>query len=97
MRLGWFFDHGIGLMGPLFLLAYGLLAILRPGIVSWVQKAYPGRELDTPAAHSFTKVLGAMVSAFAALRGASHAEKPFPSSRCMSQSEIALRSAPSGN
>ena len=68
MRLGWFFDHGIGLIGSLGFLANGLLGILRPDIVlSQLEKAYPGRELDTPAARSFITFFGAMFCGVAAL------------------------------
>jgi hypothetical protein len=67
MKLRWFFDHGIGLIGPLFFLAYSLVPILRPDIaLRWLEKAYPGRDLDTPDAYRFTKSLGVLLFACAA-------------------------------
>jgi hypothetical protein len=63
----WLTGHAIGLVGGLFLLTYGLLALLRPDVVlRWVGSAYPDYDLAqrNPSLHHFVRGLGAFVAAF---------------------------------
>lgn len=68
MKLASSSGNAIGLVGPLFLLAYGLVAIVRPDIIAAaIQAAQPRRasELETPAVYRFLRIVGALVAAFA--------------------------------
>jgi len=63
----WLTGHVIGLVGGLFLLTYGLVALLRPDVVpSWVGSAYPDYDLAQRNAsiQHFVRGLGAFVAAF---------------------------------
>jgi hypothetical protein len=63
----WLAGHVIGLVGGLFLLTYGLVALLRPDMVlRWVGSAYPDYDLGqrNPSVQHFVRGLGAFVSAF---------------------------------
>jgi hypothetical protein len=65
--IDWLSGHAIGLFGGLFLLTYGLVALLRPDVVlRWVRSAYPDRDLGerNPSVQGFIRVLGVFVSAF---------------------------------
>jgi len=63
----WLTGHVIGLLGGLFLLTYGLIALLRPDVViRWVGSAYPDYDLGerNPSVQHFVRGLGVFVSAF---------------------------------
>jgi|SRR5579883_183023 len=63
----WLNRHAIGLVGGLFLLAYGLLSLLRPDVVlRWVASAYPDYDLGerSSSVEQFVRVLGAFLFAF---------------------------------
>jgi hypothetical protein len=63
----WLTGHIIGLVGGLFLLMYGLVALLRPDVVlRWVGSAYPDYDLGqrNPSVQHFVRGLGAFVTAF---------------------------------
>jgi hypothetical protein len=63
----WLTGHVIGLGGGLFLLTYGLVALLRPDVVlRWVGSAYPDYDLGqrNPSVQHFVRGLGAFVAAF---------------------------------
>lgn len=65
--IDWLSRHVIGLVGGLFLLTYGLVALLRPDLVlRWIQSAYPDRGLGerNPSAQNFIRALGVFVSVF---------------------------------
>jgi hypothetical protein len=64
----WLKGHGIGLVGGLFLLTYGLVALLRPDVViRWVGSAYSDYDLAqrNPSMQHFVRGLGAFVAALA--------------------------------
>lgn len=64
----WLSGHVVGLIGGLFLLVYGLVALLRPDVVlRWVGSAYADRDLGqrSPSVKQFVRALGAFLSAFA--------------------------------
>ena len=63
----WLAGHIVGLVGGLFLLTYGIVALLRPDIVlRWIGSAYPDYDLGqrSPSVQHFVRGLGAFVSAF---------------------------------
>ncbi len=63
----WLTGHVIGLVGGLFLLTYGFVALLRPDVVlRWVGSAYPDYDLGqrNVSVQYFVRVLGAFVAAF---------------------------------
>lgn len=65
--IDWMRGHGGGLIGGLFLLTYGLFALLRPDmILRWVRSAYPdpGFSDRNPSLRPFIRGLGALVSVF---------------------------------
>jgi ABC-type proline/glycine betaine transport system permease subunit len=63
----WLSGHAMTVLGGLFLLTYGLVAILRPDVViRWVGSAFPDYDLGTriPSVQHFVRGLGVFVSAF---------------------------------
>ena len=64
--LDWVAGHAIGLFGGLFLLTYGLLALLRPDIVlRWIGSAYSDYDFNqrSPSAQHFVRGIGVFVAA----------------------------------
>ncbi|HVZ60140.1 MAG TPA: hypothetical protein VG892_05090 [Terriglobales bacterium] len=62
----WLMGHVIGLVGGLFLLTYGLVALLRPDIVlRWIGSAYTDYDLGQQSAslQHFVRGIGMFVSA----------------------------------
>lgn len=65
--LEWLAGHAIAVLGGLFLVAYGLVALLRPDVViRWIGAAYPDYDLGerNPSVQHFVRGLGAFLSAF---------------------------------
>jgi hypothetical protein len=63
----WLAAHAIGLAGGLFLLAYGLVAVVRPDVVvKWIGSAHPAYNLGqrNPAVQHIVRGLGIFVAAF---------------------------------
>lgn len=63
----WLSSHVAGVLGGLFILAYGLVALLQPDIVlRWIGSAYSDYNLDhrNPSVRYFIRGLGACVAAF---------------------------------
>jgi len=63
----WLAGHIMSLVGGLFLLSYGLVALLRPDVVlRWIGSAYPDYDMGqrNPTVQHFVRGLGAFVSAF---------------------------------
>jgi hypothetical protein len=63
----WLAGHAIGMVGGLFLLIYGIVALLRPDVVlGWIASAYPGYEFGQrdPLRQYFVRGLGLSISAF---------------------------------
>jgi hypothetical protein len=63
----WLSGHAVAVFGGLFLLAYGLVALLRPDVViKWVGSAFPDYDLGSRNAsvQHFVRGLGAFVAAF---------------------------------
>jgi hypothetical protein len=64
--LAWFSDHGIGLVGGLFLLTYGVVTLMRPDIVAHtIRRTYPDEDLAGNAVYRFLRILGVLVSVLA--------------------------------
>lgn len=64
---GWFADHVIAVLGGLFLVTYGLVALLRPDVViRWVGAAYPDYDIGVrnPSVQHFVRGLGAFLAVF---------------------------------
>lgn len=63
----WLTGHVMPLVGGLFLLIYGLVAVLRPDVViRWVASAFPDYDLGArnPSVRHFVRGLGAFAVAF---------------------------------
>jgi formate hydrogenlyase subunit 3/multisubunit Na+/H+ antiporter MnhD subunit len=63
----WLTGHVMAAIGGLFLLIYGLVALLRPDVViRWIASAFPDYDLGTrnPSVQHFVRGLGAFVVAF---------------------------------
>ena len=62
---GWLTDHLVAMVGGLFLLTYGLIALLRPDVViRWVGSAYPNYDLGGRTVQHFVRGLGLFLAAF---------------------------------
>ena len=65
--LDWLAGHVIAVAGGLFLVTYGLVALLRPDVViRWIGAACPDYDLGqrNPSVQHFVRGLGAFLSAF---------------------------------
>ena len=64
--LEWLTEHGVGLFGAVFFLAYGLVACLRPRmVIRWVQSPYEGEDprLRSLSVRKILRGLGALLIA----------------------------------
>jgi hypothetical protein len=58
----WVTGHILGWIGGLFLVVYGLMALVRPDVIlRWLRSAYPDANLEGTSAQLFVRALGAFV------------------------------------